>query len=170
MIRILALLLSTLVLAGLAAPSAQAAGLPVIISATVDYTQKTVTISGQNFGSSPTVTLDSMTFPTMTAASKQIVADFPNRTPRSCFTPGRYFLTITFRNPVIDDFCGRHRCERTPRSAGRGGTCGAARIARRARLDRCGRAHGTARTHRSHRRCRCNGSNGSDRGCRCGRS
>jgi hypothetical protein len=70
MTRILALFLSTLVLFGLLAPGARAAGLPVIISATVDYLHKTVTITGQNFGSSPTVTLDSMTFPTMTAASR----------------------------------------------------------------------------------------------------
>ena len=76
MTRTLASLLSTLVLLGLVAPRAQAAGLPIVISATVDYTDKTVTISGENFGSSPTVKLDSMTFPTMTAASKQIVADF----------------------------------------------------------------------------------------------
>jgi hypothetical protein len=98
MTKIFVLLLSTLILVGLAAPRAQAAGLPVVISATVDYTHKTVTISGQNFGSSPTVTLDSITFPTMTAASKQIVADFPNTSPPSSFTPGTYFLTVTFRN------------------------------------------------------------------------
>ena len=50
MTRILALLLSTFVSLGLAAPKAQAAGLPVIISAAVDYTHNTVTITGQNFG------------------------------------------------------------------------------------------------------------------------
>jgi Protein of unknown function (DUF1566)/Collagen triple helix repeat (20 copies) len=98
MTRTLALLLSTLVLVGLAAPTVQAAGLPEIISATVDYTHKTLTITGQNFGSSPAVTLDSMTFPTMSAASKQIVADFPNASPPSAFMPGTYFLTVTFRN------------------------------------------------------------------------
>src|SRR5580704_10410085 len=79
---------------------AQAAGLPLIISATVNYSQNTVTITGQNFGSSPTVTLDSMTFPTMSSASKQIVADFPNTTPPSSFTPGTYFLTVTFKNQL----------------------------------------------------------------------
>jgi hypothetical protein len=98
--RVFALLLSTVVLTELIAPKAQAAGLPVVISATVDYTHKTVTITGQNFGSSPTVTLDSITFPTMTAASKQIVADFPNTSPPSSFTPGTYFLTVTFRNQL----------------------------------------------------------------------
>jgi hypothetical protein len=98
MFKIYALLLSTLTLVGLVTTRAQAAGLPLVISATVDYTHKTVTITGQNFGSSPTVTLDSMTFMTMTAASKQIVADFPNTSPPSSFTPGTYFLTVTFRN------------------------------------------------------------------------
>jgi len=44
---------------------AQAAGLPLVISATLNYSQNTLTISGQNFGISPTVTLDSITFPTM---------------------------------------------------------------------------------------------------------
>jgi hypothetical protein len=100
MTRILALLLSTFVSLGLAAPKAQAAGLPVINSATVDYTHNTVTITGQNFGSSPTVTLDSITFLTMSSASKQIVADFPSTTPPSSFTPGTYFLTVTFRNQL----------------------------------------------------------------------
>jgi hypothetical protein len=97
--RLFGLLFSTLIF-GLSAAGAQAAGLPIVISATVDYTHKTVTISGENFGSSPTVKLDSMTFPTMSAASKQIVADFPNTSPPMTFTPGTYFLTVTFRNQL----------------------------------------------------------------------
>jgi hypothetical protein len=100
MTKIFALLLSMLVLAGVVTPKAQAAGLPVVISATVDYAHKTVTINGQNFGSSPTVTLDSMTFPTMTTGTKQIIADFPNTSPPSSFTPGTYFLAVTFRNQL----------------------------------------------------------------------
>jgi hypothetical protein len=100
MTKTFALLLSMLVLAGVVTPRAQAAGLPVVISATVDYAHKTVTITGQNFGSSPTVTLDSMTFPTMSSASKQIIADFPNTSPPSSFAPGTYFLTVTFRNQL----------------------------------------------------------------------
>jgi hypothetical protein len=67
---------------------AHAAGLPLIISATVNYSQNTLTITGQNFGSSPSVQLDSLTFPTISSASNQIVADFPNSTPPSSFTPG----------------------------------------------------------------------------------
>jgi hypothetical protein len=99
MIRTLALLLA-LFSAGSLPLQTQAAGLPIVISATVDYTHNTVTLTGQNFGSFPTVTLDSITFPTMTAASKQIVADFPNTTPPSSFTPGTYFLTVTFKNQL----------------------------------------------------------------------
>jgi hypothetical protein len=34
-------------------PSAHADGLPVVISATVNYTSGTLTISGQNFGNNP---------------------------------------------------------------------------------------------------------------------
>jgi hypothetical protein len=78
--------------------SAQAAGLPLVISATVNYSQNTLTITGQNFGGSPKVTLDAMTFPTMSSSSSQIVADFPNSTPPSSFTPGTYFLTVAFNN------------------------------------------------------------------------
>ena len=36
----------------------------------------------------------------MSAASKQIVADFPSTAPPSSFTPGTYFLTVTFRNQL----------------------------------------------------------------------
>ncbi len=79
---------------------AQAAGLPVIISATVNYTQNTLTVTGQNFGSSPIVTLNSTTFPTMSSSSSQIVADFPNSKPPSSFTPGTYFLTLQFPNQL----------------------------------------------------------------------
>ena len=64
---------------------AHAAGLPVVISATVDYTHNTLTIGGQNFGSSPAVTLDALTFPTTgNPSSTQVVASFPSgRTPSS---------------------------------------------------------------------------------------
>ena len=40
---------------GVFSPRTQAAGLPLVISATVDYTHNTLTISGQNFGSVPAV-------------------------------------------------------------------------------------------------------------------
>jgi hypothetical protein len=78
----------------------EAAGLPLVQSAIVNYTNNTLTISGQNFGSTPSVTLDSMTFPTASSSSSQVVADFPNSTPPSSFTPGTYFLTVTFKNQL----------------------------------------------------------------------
>jgi hypothetical protein len=80
-------------LGGVPAP-VLAAGLPLVISTTVNYTNNTLTISGQNFGSSPTVTLDSMSFPTQSVSSGQIVADFPAGSPPSSFRPGTYFLTM----------------------------------------------------------------------------
>jgi len=85
---------------GLAFSPARAAGLPLIVSTTVNYTQKTLTITGQNFGSAASVTLNSQTFPTMSASSSQVVASFPNGTPPSSFTPGTYFLTLTFKNQL----------------------------------------------------------------------
>jgi Collagen triple helix repeat (20 copies) len=91
-------------LVGLTSAAAHAAGLPLIISATVDYAHGTLTINGQNFGSSPTVTLDSSTFPTQTAASKQIVANFPGNRAPSSFIPGTYFLTLQFKNQLPSIF------------------------------------------------------------------
>jgi hypothetical protein len=86
---------------GVFSPSTQAAGLPLVISATVDYTHNTLTISGQNFGASPTVTLDALTFPAQSpSSSTQIVANFPSGKAPSNFTPGTYFLTVTFKNQL----------------------------------------------------------------------
>src|SRR5206468_3617426 len=68
---------------------------PLVISATVDYTQKTLTINGQNFGSTPTITLGAMTLPTKPGASGNlIVGNFPSNMPPS----GTYFLTVRFTN------------------------------------------------------------------------
>jgi hypothetical protein len=82
--------------------AARAAGLPLVISATVDYAHNTLTISGQNFGSNPSVTLDAMAFQTQSSASTgtQIVANFPSGKAPSSFTPGTYFLTVTFKNQL----------------------------------------------------------------------
>src|ERR1700685_4161476 len=79
---------------------AQAAGLPLIVSTTVNYTNGTLTINGQNFGSSASVTLDSMSFPTVSSSSSQVVASFPSGTPPSSLTPGTYFLAIQFKNQL----------------------------------------------------------------------
>jgi hypothetical protein len=97
--RILTVLGLTALL-GLISLGAQAAGLPLVISATVDYTHNTLTISGQNFGSSPTVTLDALAFPAQSSASSQIVANFPSGKAPSSFVPGTYFLTVTFKNQL----------------------------------------------------------------------
>src|ERR1700677_3368239 len=79
---------------------AQGAGLPLIVSTTVNYTNGTLTINGQNFGSSASVTLDSMSFPTVSSSSSQVVASFPSGTPPSSLTPGTYFLAIQFKNQL----------------------------------------------------------------------
>ncbi|HTF43632.1 MAG TPA: DUF1566 domain-containing protein [Terriglobales bacterium] len=89
---------------GVISAPGQAAGLPLVISATVDYTQGTLTISGQNFGSSPAVTLDSLAFPTQSSVSSKIVANFPNGKAPSSFTPGTYFLTVQFKNQLPSIF------------------------------------------------------------------
>ncbi|TLY66257.1 MAG: hypothetical protein E6K45_07995, partial [Gammaproteobacteria bacterium] len=84
----------------LANSTAAQANPPLVISATVDYTNKTLTITGQNFGSSPTITVDSLTFPTSSSSSNQIVGNFPSGMLPSSFTPGTYFLTLQFRNQL----------------------------------------------------------------------
>jgi hypothetical protein len=97
--RILTALGASMLLA-LLSLGVRAAGLPLVISATVDYTQNTLTISGQNFGSHPSVTLDALAFTTQSSASSQIVANFPSGKAPSSFTPGTYFLTVTFKNQL----------------------------------------------------------------------
>jgi hypothetical protein len=98
--RIFAVLGMTALL-GLLSSGSEAAGFPVVISATVDYTHNTLTISGQNFGSNPSVTLDALTFPAqMPSSSNQIVANFPSGKAPSSFTPGTYFLTLQFKNQL----------------------------------------------------------------------
>ena len=88
-------------LLGMFALNAQAGGLPLVISATVDYSHNTLTISGQNFGNNPSVTLDSLAFATQSpASSSQIVANFPSGKAPSSFIPGTYFLTVTFKNQL----------------------------------------------------------------------
>jgi Collagen triple helix repeat (20 copies) len=90
--------LGVLVVLELLSPATEAAGLPLVISATVDYTHGSLTVTGQNFGSNPTVTLDALVFPTQASASSQIVASFPSDKAPSSFTPGTYFLTVRFKN------------------------------------------------------------------------
>lgn len=102
----------------------RAAGLPLVISATVDYTQNTLTISGQNFGSNPSVTLDSLAFGTHTSSSIQIVANFPSARAPSSFTPGTYFLTVTFKNQLPTIFGVDIGANGAPGPAGPAGATG----------------------------------------------
>ena len=103
-VRLAGVLAGVVVCLGVIAAPALAAGLPLVISATVDYTHGTLTISGQNFGSAPTVTLDSLAFPTQSSASAKIVANFPSGRAPSSFVPGTYFLTVQFRNQLPSIF------------------------------------------------------------------
>jgi hypothetical protein len=98
MTRFLAPFLSMFALSAFQLPEAHAAGLPLIYSATVNYGNGTLIIAGQNFGSNPTVTLDSANLATLRASSDQIIASFPSGAPPSSFTPGTYFLTLQSRN------------------------------------------------------------------------
>jgi uncharacterized protein DUF1566/collagen triple helix repeat protein/IPT/TIG domain-containing protein len=102
--RIYGWIFGCLLLLGLAVTDAQAAGLPIVISATIDYGHTTLTVTGQNFGSNPLVTLDGTNFPTLSASSSQIVASFPGGSPPTHFAPGTYFLTLQYRNQLPSFF------------------------------------------------------------------
>jgi hypothetical protein len=105
--------------------ASQAIGLPLVVSATIDYTHNTLTISGQNFGSNPAVTLDSMAFPAQTPSSNaQIVANFPSGRAPSTFIPGTYFLTVTFKNQLPTVFAVDIGGSGTPGPAGPAGAPG----------------------------------------------
>ena len=122
--RFVGLVVSVIASFGLLSSPAQAAGLPVVISTTVDYTHKTLTITGQNFGNMPTVTLDSVSFPTQSVASSQIVANFPLSAPPSSFTPGTYSLTLQFKNQLPAIFTVDIGANGAPGPAGAQGPAG----------------------------------------------
>jgi hypothetical protein len=92
--------LGVFVMLELVSHASQAIGLPLVISATIDYAHNTLTISGQNFGSTPSVTLDSLAFSTQNSTASQVVANFPGVRAASSFAPGTYFLTLTFKNQL----------------------------------------------------------------------
>jgi hypothetical protein len=102
--RFLGILLCTLGFVGLMPSQAHAAGVPLVLSATVNYSKGTLTVIGQNFGSSPVVAVDNVNFTTQSASSSQIVANFPSGLPASSFTPGTYSLTVQYRNQVPSVF------------------------------------------------------------------
>jgi hypothetical protein len=101
MFKYLGCLLGFLALGSLA-PPVHAAGLPLIISATVNNTNATLTVTGLNFGSNPVITLNNLNFPAVAGAtsSTQIVANFPAGMPPASFTPGTYFLTVQYKNQL----------------------------------------------------------------------
>jgi hypothetical protein len=100
--NLIAVFLSMLAFSVLAPSRANALGLPIITSATVNYSNGTLTVSGQNFGSSPIVTLSNINFPIVpgAASSTKVVANFPSDMPPASFTAGTYFLTIQYRNQL----------------------------------------------------------------------
>jgi hypothetical protein len=100
--NLIAVIFSMLAFSTLAPSRANALGLPIITSATVNYSDGTLTVTGQNFGSSPVVTLASINFPTVPGAtsSTKVVASFPGGMPPASFTAGTYFLTIQYRNQL----------------------------------------------------------------------
>jgi hypothetical protein len=103
---------------------ANAAGLPIVHSTTVNNTQGTLTINGQNFGSSPTITLSSQHFPPVSVTSTQIVANFPQGSPPSSFAPGTYFLTLTYTNQLPSIFTVQIGADGPPGPAGATGPAG----------------------------------------------
>lgn len=96
-------LILSLLFLGAAAAQAQS-GSPVVMSGVIDYGNKTITISGANFGSSPTIKLGGVTLTAQTTTPTKVVASFPAASPPSHFTPGTYFLSIIFSNGRIAVF------------------------------------------------------------------
>jgi len=118
-------MLAALVLFYLATPVVKAAGLPVVLSATIDYSAAALHITGQNFGGSPVVVLDKLTFDTQPGSTAtQIVAKFPVGAPLSSFVPGTYFLTIQFKNQLPSIFAVSIGANGPPGVAGAQGVAG----------------------------------------------
>lgn len=103
--RFRGLFLGLVGLFGIVNSLAYASGIPLVLNTTVNSSSGTLTINGQNFGSSPVVTLNNSSFPIVQPpGSSQIVASFPNDKPLSTFTPGTYLLTLTFKNQLPSIF------------------------------------------------------------------
>jgi hypothetical protein len=104
MIARMTIALFVMSIGGIVAPDARADGIPLINSAVVDYTVKTLTISGTGFGASPAITLGTVPLGRQSATSTQIVATFPSQSPPSAFAPGDYFLKVTFSSTSLAIF------------------------------------------------------------------
>jgi hypothetical protein len=103
--RMLGLWLSVAIACSVIPGVSFAAGLPLIQSVNVDYAKNTLTINGQNFGTSPVVMFNNLQFTTLTpTGSTVIVVDFPSGYPASSFTPGTYFMTIQYKNQLPSIF------------------------------------------------------------------
>src|SRR5437762_3089789 len=120
-----AMLISSFLTLAVSTPAQATTPAPFVISATVDYTHNTLTITGQNFGSSPTITVDSLTFPTSSSSSSQIVGNFPSGVAPSSFTPGTYFLTLRFTNQLPAAFTVDIGANGAPGAPGPRGPAGA---------------------------------------------
>jgi hypothetical protein len=113
---------------GIVNSPAYASGIPLVLNTTVNSSTATLTINGQNFGSSPVVTLNNSSFPIIQPpGASQIVAGFPNDKPLSTFTPGTYLLTLTFKNQLPSIFTvmiGASGAQGPPGSIGPQGVAG----------------------------------------------
>jgi hypothetical protein len=102
--RFLAIILCSLLCLTLWASTASANTSPFVNTAVVDYAHNTLTVTGVNFASSPKVTLGTVALTTQSASATQIVASFPSTALASSFTPGSYFLQISFGNGSLAVF------------------------------------------------------------------
>lgn len=94
------LLLAIVVLLPLLARTAQAGGLPIVYDATVDPNANTLTLTGVDFGPSPTVTLGGVLPLTVQSfSSTQIVAALPSN-----LAPGSYLIFAKFTNFTVAVF------------------------------------------------------------------
>lgn len=67
---------------------------PTITNSTINYTNSQITITGQNFTGTSTVTFNKINIPLVSVTSTQIVGTLPSNT-----AAGTYLLTVT--NPAI---------------------------------------------------------------------
>jgi len=72
----------------------------VIESTAVNYTAKTLTITGTGLGEAPKVSIGAVVLTTSASSPTSIIAAFPNASPPSSFTSGDYLVTIAFKEPT----------------------------------------------------------------------
>lgn len=94
------LVVCALLVSGISFLPAEAAGLPYVVSTTVDETQNTLVIRGKNFGTSPTVVLGTVPLSIVSSASDRVTASMPAASGPSAMSAGNYLLTMLFRNTL----------------------------------------------------------------------